>query len=588
MQKLPHFIHAIPLLLVPLLLVSPPSRAAAIGTAAVASEAVEEALKQVAPDAGKATADTPTPALGVSRVPLASVAAEAPVDVKPAAAEVAPAPVEQSIEQPVTEPAAIVASEGPAAASPAPAADEATGAGQAGRAQVKPPVEQKNPQPVAAPATAPVEDVPADAPEPAAPTESTPAPIVESSPTQRAENVDLREVVTPTPAASSAQPPIVESATPVTAGEVLVEGTPLILLGTEVLPSTSARLAWSPTESFAGIAAPTPVLVINGAKPGPVLCLTAAIHGDELVGIEVVRRVLYSVDAKQLSGALIGVPIVNLQGFRRSSRYLPDRRDLNRFFPGNTHGSSAARIAHSFFNEVVLKCDALVDLHTGSFHRTNLPQVRGDLNNPDVASLAKGFGATVVLQSRGSRGMLRRAAVDVGIPAVTLEAGEPLRLDEQPVVQGVRSIEHLLDSLGMLPMRGRFARREQPVFYKSTWVRANEGGVLSSKVKLGQTVKVGDLLGTVIDPITNAQHDIVSPHAGRIIGMALNQVMMPGFAAYHIGIQSTVEEAATPDPTLDTAVDELDDEDAGPIPEAAAPSGAPSAAPAERVPDDTE
>ncbi len=424
-------------------------------------------------------------------------------------------------------------------------------------------------------------------PAPALPAE--PAPTEDSAETPatapaRAENVDLRDVVAP----------VIDAGTPATApaaasaeGEV-VDGTPLILLGTEVPPGTATRLAWSPIESFAGIAAPTPVLVVNGARPGPVLCLTAAIHGDELVGIEVVRRMLYSVDAKQLSGALIGVPIVNLQGFRRSSRYLPDRRDLNRFFPGNTHGSSAARIAHSFFNEVVLKCDALVDLHTGSFHRTNLPQVRGDLNNPDVASLAKGFGATVVLQSRGSRGMLRRAAVDVGIPAVTLEAGEPLRLDEQPVVQGVRSIEHLLDSLGMLPMRGRFARREQPVFYKSTWVRANEGGVLSSKVKLGQTVKVGDLLGTVIDPITNAQHDIVSPHAGRIIGMALNQVMMPGFAAYHIGIQSTVEEAATPDPTLDTAVDELDDEDAGPIPEAAAPSGAPSAAPAERVPDDTE
>jgi predicted deacylase len=416
-----------------------------------------------------------------------------------------------------------------------------------------------------------------------------PAPIIEPPPPQRAENVNLRDVVTTpisdeqtllpaTPARR--RPPALSP----------VEGTPpLVLLGSEVPPGTAARLAWSPSESFAGIAAPTPVLVINGANPGPVLCLTAAIHGDELIGIEVVRRVLYSIDASQLSGALIGVPIVNLQGFRRSSRYLPDRRDLNRYFPGNTYGSSASRIAYSFFNEIVLRCDALVDLHTGSFHRTNLPQVRGDLNNPDVAALANGFGGMAVLQSRGARGSLRRAAVEAGIPSVTVEAGEPMRLDEVAVEQGVRSIERLLDSLGMLKMRSRWSKREQPIFYKSTWVRANEGGVLFSKVQLGQRVRAGDLLGTVTDPITNAQHDILSPYTGRVIGMALNQVMMPGFAAYHIGIQSTVEEAAEPDPTLDTAIDEFDDEDAELMPEPSPatgelpPAGAAAESPTERA-----
>ncbi len=401
---------------------------------------------------------------------------------------------------------------------------------------------------------------PVEAPSESAPAVE-PAPIIDPPPPQRTENVDLRDVVTTPimpeesllPATPPRRPPALSP----------LEGTPpLVLLGSEVPPGTAARLAWSPSESFAGIAAPTPVLVINGANPGPVLCLTAAIHGDELVGIEVVRRVLYSVDAQQLNGALIGVPIVNLPGFRRSSRYLPDRRDLNRYFPGNTYGSSASRIAYSFFNEIVLRCDALVDLHTGSFHRTNLPQVRGDLNNPDVAALSKGFGGMAVLQSRGARGSLRRAAVEAGIPSVTVEAGEPMRLDEPPVEQGVRSIERLLDNLGMLKMRGRWSKREQPIFYKSAWVRANEGGVLFSRVQLGQRVKAGDVLGIVTDPITNAQHDILSPHGGRVIGMALNQVMMPGFAAYHIGIQSTVEEVAEPDPTLDTAIDEFDDEDA--------------------------
>src|SRR5690606_36201471 len=140
------------------------------------------------------------------------------------------------------------------------------------------------------------------------------------------------------------------------------------------------------------------------------------------------------------------------------------------------------RIAHSFFNEVVLKCDALVDLHTGSFHRTNLPQVRADLNNSDVAALSRGFGATVVLQSRGARGSLRRAASEAGIPAVTLEAGEPLRLDEDAVAHGVKSIQSLLDNLGMLKTRSIWSRKAEPVYYKSSWVRTSHGGVLLSNI----------------------------------------------------------------------------------------------------------
>ncbi|MDH3645088.1 MAG: succinylglutamate desuccinylase/aspartoacylase family protein, partial [Gammaproteobacteria bacterium] len=195
------------------------------------------------------------------------------------------------------------------------------------------------------------------------------------------------------------------------------------LLGSIVPPGEMQQLTWSATETFTGTAIPTAVLVVNGADPGPTLCLTAAVHGDELNGIETVRRVVHDVRPDKLTGTLIAVPIVNLEAFHRHSRYLPDRRDLNRFFPGNPTGSSASRIAHSFFTEVIAHCDGLVDLHTGSFHRTNLPQLRADLNVEAVVELTKGFGATVTLHSEGGHGTLRRAAVDAGIPAVTLEAG---------------------------------------------------------------------------------------------------------------------------------------------------------------------
>ncbi|HEY7775837.1 MAG TPA: succinylglutamate desuccinylase/aspartoacylase family protein, partial [Kineobactrum sp.] len=202
-----------------------------------------------------------------------------------------------------------------------------------------------------------------------------------------------------------------------------VESTPhLALLNEKVPPGTYTRLAWAPTQSFEGIYIATPVLVANGAEPGPTLCITAALHGDELNGIETVRRVLYNLDPAKLRGAVIGVPIVNLQGFHSGSRYLADRRDLNRHFPGDPDGSSASRIAYSFFNEIIQHCSAVVDLHTGSFNRTNLPQLRGDLSNPKVVQLTKGFGSTVVLHSDGSKGTLRRSAVEFGIPAVTLEA----------------------------------------------------------------------------------------------------------------------------------------------------------------------
>ena len=213
-------------------------------------------------------------------------------------------------------------------------------------------------------------------------------------------------------------------------------GQSFVILGTEVAPATSTRLSWGAQEAFDGIAGETPVLVVNGADAGPVMCVTAAVHGDELNGIEMVRRLLYNIDPERLKGTVIGVPIVNLDGFRRNSRYLTDRRDLNRFFPGNPSGSSASRIAYAFFNQIILNCEVLVDLHTGSFHRTNLPQLRANLKNDDVRALAEGFGDMVILHSTGSKGTLRRAATEYGIPSVTLEAGEPLRLQKKAVGTG--------------------------------------------------------------------------------------------------------------------------------------------------------
>lgn len=337
------------------------------------------------------------------------------------------------------------------------------------------------------------------------------------------------------------------------------EQKPMSLLGKTTDPGVINVLYWSPAVSFDGNSIPRGVLVANGTRPGPTLCLTAVLHGDEHNGLEIVRRVLYEIDPTHLSGAVIGVPIVNLDGFRRGTRYLPDRRDLNRYFPGKEQGSAAARLAYSLFEDVIRSCNYLVDIHTGSFHRANLTQVRGDLTNLDVVDLSRRFGSTVILHNRGAVGTLRRAATDAGIPTITLETGEPMRIQEREVRHGVTAIQHAMSQLSMYP-RALQSKASAPVYFESRWVRVNEGGVLMSGVHLGDVVEQGARLGTVTDPVTSQVSTVVAPYPGQVLGMALNQMVLPGYAAFHIGIASTIEEAkaAEPSDAMDTDSDSPD------------------------------
>lgn len=310
------------------------------------------------------------------------------------------------------------------------------------------------------------------------------------------------------------------------------------LLGKRVEPGTRTRVSWRSGATFIGDPMDVPITVVHGNRPGPVLCLTGAIHGDELNGVEVIRRVLGALDPSELVGTVVGVPIVNMAGFSRGSRYLPDRRDLNRFFPGNLNGSSASRIAHDFFNRIARRCDAIVDFHTGSFDRSNLPQVRGDMRLSMVVELTRGFGATSVLHTPGAIGMLRRAATDAGIPAVTFELGAPVRLEPVEIEHGVTAIETLMNNLGMT-QRVRQWREPQPIFYESRWVRVMRPGMLFTDVKLGDRVRQGQRLGRVINPLNDETSELVAPVRGRVLGMALNQVVLPGYAAFHVGEEAS-------------------------------------------------
>lgn len=359
------------------------------------------------------------------------------------------------------------------------------------------------------------------------------------------------------PAPAAADPaPATEEQEPAAAVPLAAEPTPNLLalgwppiqiLGTQIEPGEKHTLALRLTDSVAGSGLNTPVVVVHGVGSGPAVCLTGGIHGDEINGMEIVRRVVEDLDPTILRGTVIGVPIVNLHGFQRGSRYLPDRRDLNRFFPGNAYGSSASRIAHLLFEQVIRHCEALIDYHTGSLHRTNLPQVRGDLREPEVRRLAERFNGTVLVHNRAKKGTIRQAAMNIGIPAIIYEAGEPMRLQEDEIARGVAGTIDLLAALAMLTS-DKPAPQPEAVYLETRWVRVNDGGLLHSRVQLGDEVRQGEILGHVRNPVQRDQVALRSRYSGRIIGMTVSPIMIPGYAAYHIGLSGEAKELVAPDP----------------------------------------
>jgi predicted deacylase len=278
-----------------------------------------------------------------------------------------------------------------------------------------------------------------------------------------------------------------------------------------------------------------PVHVINGRRDGPRLFITAAIHGDELNGIEIIRRLLNARMMKRLRGSLIAVPIVNVFGVLNQSRYLPDRRDLNRCFPGTEKGSLAARVADLLITEIVNQCTHGIDLHTGALHRTNLPQIRAAMDEPVTASLAMAFGTPVVLNSNLRDGSLREAAAELGIPTLLYESGEALRFDETCIKVGVRGIINVMRTLGMLPQLKKTRVKKEPVTIRSSiWARAPIGGIVRTHIKLGEQVESGQQLATISDPFGNTETAVVSPYSGIIIGRSNLPLVNEGEALFHV------------------------------------------------------
>ena len=281
-----------------------------------------------------------------------------------------------------------------------------------------------------------------------------------------------------------------------------------------------------------------PVTVVNGAGPGPVLWLSAAVHGDELNGIEIVRQVLAGIGNDELSGTLVAVPLVNPFGFIHQSRYLPDRRDLNRAFPGSKRGSLAARIAHLFMTEIVERADFGIDLHTAAEGRTNLGQIRAALDDPETRKLAKAFGAPVAIHSATRDGSLREAATAKGCRVLLYEGGEPMRFNRDAVRLGTEGVLRVMSALGMIAEARAETGRECVVFERSRWIRARYSGIARLDVDPGETVFERQRLGVIADAFGDGEHLIKAPSDGIVIGLALNPIVNRGDGLIHLATRN--------------------------------------------------
>jgi len=275
--------------------------------------------------------------------------------------------------------------------------------------------------------------------------------------------------------------------------------------------------------------------VVRGKKDGPILFVSGAVHGDEINGVEIIRQLLTMKFLNRIRGTLIAVPIVNVFGFNTKSRYLPDRRDLNRNFPGAENGSLTGQLAHIFMTEVIQKCTHGIDLHTAAINRTNLPQIRACLDDPQTQEMAKAFRVPVVLHSELRDGSLRGAARELGIPTLLFEGGEALRFNGKVIKSGLHGVISVMRSIDMLPaLKNQSSPKEIFVARSSHWLRAPHSGILSAKIKIGDRVKKGQVLGVISDPFGREKYEIMARNTGIIIGAVTLPLLNKGDAVFHV------------------------------------------------------
>lgn len=305
--------------------------------------------------------------------------------------------------------------------------------------------------------------------------------------------------------------------------------------GEQVKRGESKNIFLRVSEQYTGDPITMPLQVMRAKRSGPTVGVVAVVHGDELNGMGIIHTLMFEDPPRLTAGTLILVPVLNIFGFDTQTRYMPDRRDLNRYFPGSESGSLTSRFACTIFSDIIQRCDYVVDLHTAAATRTNYPNTRGDLNNTDVRKLARAFGCELMIDGKGPVGSLRREATKAGCPTIALEAGEPFKIEPTVHEIGVRGVTNVLKMLGMLDgeqVRPAYQTRVN----KAVWVRANAGGILRFHVSPGELVKEGQAVATNAS-VFGGEHDVLeSPTDGIVLGMTTLPMVKPGEPVCHIAV----------------------------------------------------
>ena len=319
----------------------------------------------------------------------------------------------------------------------------------------------------------------------------------------------------------------------------------LVIGGRQIPPGTTTQLELPMVSLYTDTEICIPVHVIRSRKDGPNVFVSAAVHGDELNGIEIIQRLINKKSFRLSRGTLILVPIVNVYGVLSQSRYMPDRRDLNCSFPGSLNGSLAGIVAHRFLTEIVAKCQYGIDLHTGAIHRSNLPQIRADLKDPETRDLAEVFGVPVLLNSNLRDGSLRESAVQNGTKVLLYEAGEALRFDELSIRAGVKGVLNVLSALKMTRSTSKRKRKANPTPYianTSRWTRATASGFVTTYKNLGDVVEKGQILASIYSPLGKILSEVTAIKTGIIIGQQNIPLIQQGDAMFHIAYFTEGEE----------------------------------------------
>ena len=314
-----------------------------------------------------------------------------------------------------------------------------------------------------------------------------------------------------------------------------MKNTALCICNEFIQPGEKANLALQMPDLYSCAPLYMPIKVIHGKNAGPCLLVFSTIDGNEMNGLEIVNRLIESLDGNSINGTIIAVPVMNIYGLTHFPKTMPSGNDLSECFPGKPDGNFGERIAHIFTHELIKKADYCIELDTGALNHNILPQVYCNFDNQKTKQLAKAFQAPVITNVSIEGNNFRQTTESLNIPLLVYQAGEAMRFDENAITLGVNGTINIMRSIDLLPKEEPIAEFS-PVFSQDEgWIVSHRFGILRTYVELGQTIKKGEKLGTISDPFSADKGEHVkAPKEGIIVGINTTPLIHEGLSIFKI------------------------------------------------------